>query len=275
MSFELKRYVKNTPIRRYYFLPHRLKFALRSQSTPVKEIFKWLVNSNETSNFTYELTDLNRKYLCAFIAVVANTTADTVESYISEIENDSQFNSLIKNKTLSSADKYVSDSEVKLGRRLGWYALARIKKPKLIVETGVDKGLGSCVLTAALLQNAKEGAPGKYLGTDINPDAGFLLGEPYNTYGKILYGDSIESLKKINEPIDFFINDSDHSIEYEYQEYQAIRGKLTKDATIIGDNSHLSDKLMRFAKETDRKFLFFQETPKNHWYRGAGIGAAF
>ena len=46
-------------------------------------------------------------------------------------------------------------------------------------------------------------------------------------------------------------------------------------ALIIGDNSHESDSLSRFASETGRCFVFFRETPKNHWYPGAGIGFAF
>ena len=54
----------------------------------------------------------------------------------------------------------------------------------------------------------------EYIGTDINPNAGYLFDEIYSENGKILYGDSIESLK-LNAEIDLFINDSDHSAEYE------------------------------------------------------------
>ena len=71
------------------------------------------------------------------------------------------------------------------------------------------------------------------------------------------------------------MNDSDHSSEYEYCEYRTIADKLTEGALIIGDNSHDSDSLSRFASETGRCFVFFRETPKNHWYPGAGIGFAF
>jgi hypothetical protein len=80
----------------------------------------------------------------------------------------------------------------------GWYAFVRILS-RVVVETGVDKGLGSVLLCAALMRNRAEGFPGQYLGTDINPDAGFLLAEPYNGVGGILYGDSIQSLQSIPE----------------------------------------------------------------------------
>ncbi len=174
-------------------------------------------------------------------------------------------------------EKKISDADLnaKYGRRIGWYAIARAIKPKVIVETGVDKGLGSCVLTSALIRNSKEGFQGKYYGTDINPKTGFLLTDEYKKFGEILFGDSIESLKKFDKQIDLFVNDSDHSIEYEAAEYDTVCDKLTKDAVIIGDNSHNTDKLFLFAKKNGRSFIFFQEKPKDHWYSEGGIGAAF
>ena len=44
---------------------------------------------------------------------------------------------------------------------------------------------------------------------------------------------------------------------------------------LFGDNSHVTDKLYQFALATGRNFLFFSEKPADHWYPGAGIGAAW
>ena len=169
----------------------------------------------------------------------------------------------------------MADRDIQYGRRLGWYAIIRAVKPRVVVETGVDKGLGACVLAAALLRNAQEGQQGYYYGTDINPAAGYLLGGPYARAGRILYGDSIESLERLEETIDVFINDSDHSAAYEAAEYRTVQPKLSKTALLIGDNAHTTDKLLEFALETGRTFLFFKEQPAGHWYPGAGIGVAF
>ena len=139
----------------------------------------------------------------------------------------------------------------------------------------MEKGLGSCVLARALKANAGEGHPGVYYGTDIDPAAGFLFTEPYTRYGKILYGDSIASLQSLTEPVGLFINDSDHSADYEAREYETIRPKLTENAFVLGDNAHATDKLFQFAQKTGRRFVFFSERPKDHWYPGAGIGIAF
>ena len=57
------------------------------------------------------------------------------------------------------------------------------------------------------------------------------------------YGDSLETLNLFDGLIDLFINDSDHSTEYEAKGYNAIANKLSENAIILGDNSHCSDKL--------------------------------
>ena len=75
--------------------------------------------------------------------------------------------------------------------------------------------------------------------------------------------------------IDLFINDSDHSASYEYREYQSIKNKLSPKALILGDNSHVTDELLKFSIENDRNFVLFREEPKDHWYPGAGIGISF
>jgi predicted O-methyltransferase YrrM len=171
--------------------------------------------------------------------------------------------------------KEYADLRVDFGRRLGWYAFARVLKPKIIIETGVDKGIGSVLLCSALLKNKEEGFDGRFFGTDINPEAGYLLKGKYAELGKILYGDSIETLSQFNEKIDLFINDSDHSAEYEYREYITIKDKIAENGVILGDNSHTTDKLAIFSNETKRNFLFFREEPSGHWYPGAGIGISF
>ena len=238
-------------------------------------LLKWTWTSRETTNFTYDLTELNMAQLGNFVAHICKKPYPEIKNYMDEILNNTVFLEHIAQMQAQSSHTNKADMTVRLGRRVGWYAVVRATKPKLVIETGVDKGLGSCVLCAALLANKQEGYEGQFLGTDINPEAGYLLQTPYNSVGKILYGDSIESLKTVGAGIDLFINDSDHSAEYEADEYRVVAEKMSKNGIILGDNSSATDKLHLFALETGRKFLYFQEVPKAHWYGGAGIGAAY
>jgi predicted O-methyltransferase YrrM len=242
---------------------------------PAHNLIRWLHSSNETTNFTYDLEEANKQYLASLLAVVLSISYDQAISYIREIEEDEELKNHIARATAQSEWSFRADPEVRLGRRMGWYVIARVLKPKVIVETGVDKGLGACVLTAALKRNKEESFDGRYYGTDIDSRAGYLLSGQYARFGSILFGDSIDSLKKLEGPIDLFINDSDHSTDYEANEYEIISDKLSRHAIVLGDNSHCSDKLLSFSFKHNRNFVFFQEKPRNHWYPGGGIGISF
>jgi len=235
----------------------------------------WLIRSREYTNLTYRLTQRNEAHLACFVAEVTGITFVHARQYLNELNNDVALTTHIQDCITNSEDGCFADLDVRFGRRSGWYAIVRALKPRIVVETGIDKGLGACVLTAALLRNAEEGKPGYYYGTDINPKAGYLLQGRYAQAGQILYGDSIQSLKELPETIDLFINDSDHSAEYEAREYETVEIKLSRQAVVLGDNAHLTDALLRFSIRTGRSFLYFQEKPQDHWYPGDGIGIAF
>lgn len=256
-------------------LVFRARIALRHVAGPVRTAAKWLFVSNETSNFTYPLEDSNRRYLASLISDVTGAEFAVVWAYMQELDNDAELKNHIAARTRQSEWSFLADKEVRFGRREGWYAFVRILKPAVVIETGVDKGMGACVLAAALRRNAAEGHSGRYFGTDINPNAGYLFCGVYAEQGEILYGDSIESLTAFDRPIDLFINDSDHSIDYEADEYRTIEHRLSDRAVVLGDNAHCSPSLLEFAQASKRHFVFFQEKPAQHWYPGAGIGICF
>lgn len=239
------------------------------------QILHWSINSKEDTNYTYELTERNIAYLAQTLSYITKTSFTDVMKYI----NEALHNKYLKNHVLKmmreNPSENTTDERLNFGRRLGWYVLARIVKPKVIVETGVDKGYGAILLCDSLIKNEREGHSGHYYGTDINPSAGYLLSGKYKRYGTILYEDSITTLKKLNVKIDLFIHDSDHSPEYEYNEFCTIYSKLSSKAILLSDNSHESDSLSKFSRIYKRHFLFFHEEPKNHWYPGAGLGISF
>jgi Methyltransferase domain len=242
---------------------------------PTRQFLRWLFLSREVGNFTYGLSERSTQYLASVLSVVVKRPYDEIFGYLSELEGDLELREHLEKHLRESKTFLLADPRMQFGRRAGWYAVVRALKPKVVVETGVDKGLGSCVLAAAVRRNIADGYYGRYLGTDINPQAGYFFTAPYDLVGSIIYGDSIESLKAFESKIDVFINDSDHSAEYEAREYETIVSSLSEGAVILGDNAHVSSKLQEFALTTGRQFLFFREEPIKHWYRGAGIGFAF
>jgi hypothetical protein len=267
--------LKKFGLYRYVALPRRAVFGARYVLSDVPAWLRWLATSREESNLTYDLTDANRLYLAHILAVVTGKPEAEARHYIEELRGDKELAEHILIQMRQSQFSSVSDNRIGYARRLGWYALVRLLRPRVVVETGVDKGLGATVLCAALLRNRSEGHEGRYFGTDIDITAGWLLTPPYTAVGEILYGDSIESLRNLDETIDLFINDSDHSAEYEAREYETILSRLSREGVILGDNAHVTSKLAEFSSREGRSFLFFREEPANHWYPGAGIGISY
>jgi len=167
---------------------------------------------------------------------------------------------------------WLRDSTLVPGRRVVWYAAVRLLKPKLVVETGVHHGLGALVIISALKKNLEEGFEGRYIGTDIDPSAGSMISGDYSAWGTVLYGDSLRSLESLGQSIDIFINDSNHSADYELAEYFTIEHILSPNALVIGDNTHTSESLNLWSREKGRDFLLLYEKPKDHWYPGAAVG---
>ena len=80
------------------------------------------------------------------------------------------------------------------------------------------------------------------------------------------------ALQKFSEPVDIFIHDSDHSPDYEWAEFMAIKSRLHPDSIVFSDNSEDTSRLLEFAGVIKRSFLFFQHVPQDHWWQGDGIG---
>lgn len=268
---EFLRSVRASRIGRMLNIPVRAYWALPRASKPLIQMMSWLFASREDTNLTFPITERNKNHLAHAVSAVTGAPWADILGYIREIEEDEALRRHVIQSTLQGPDRPYADARADYGRRIGWYATARVLRPEVVVETGVDKGLGAVVLCAALLRNGK----GRYYGTDKNPLAGRLLSGRYAEVGEILYGDSIESLKGINEAIDLFINDSDHSASYERAEYDVIAPKLSERAIVLSDNAHFADSAMEWSRIAGRRFLFWREQSDGHWYPGDGIGFSY
>ena len=257
-------------------IPFRFVFiALPQLLRQGGQMLKWAFTSKEYYNHTYHLTELNQQYLASYIAAVTGHDVKEIERYIHELAGDTALHDLLIQRTNESRDRHNSDAEPRYNRRLGWYAMLRATKPRVVVETGIDRGLGTVVMAAALKRNTEEGFPGLVYATDIVPDLGHLLAQPYKSYCRELIGDSVESLKKFQQPVDVFLHDSDHRPEYEWAEFLAIEPRLHTSSIVMSDNSQQSSKLREFAARLGQSFLYFQDTPRDHWWPGDGIGCVF
>jgi predicted O-methyltransferase YrrM len=272
----LRRALSRTPLARIAVFPLRLFKVAKYDLRILRSSVRWLVVSREHHNYTYDLTALNREHLAWFVSDVCAVPVGRVREWMAELESDERLRQHIEDTTAASARRGLADRHVRYARRAGWYAMVRALKPVHVVETGTDKGLGTCVIAAALLRNAAEGHPGRVTSIDVNPEAGYLTeAEPWAGVIDLVIGDSVAALAALADPVDIFLHDSDHSSGHERREFIAVEPRLAKDAIVLTDNVTKTDVLLRHAEATGRRFLAFREQPARHWYPGDGIGAAW
>lgn len=269
-GIEVKRFLKfvskSGPLR----VAKRLIIALQYLLPGLSQSLSWAFRKSEDSNFYYDLTGINYRHLGHFIATATGKSPSEIFGYMDELKNSSRYAEAVAE--YRSQNKSQSGTTMQPGRRLGWYALIRVVKPTVVLETGVHQGVGALAICLALEQNAAEGHFGSYVGTDINPKAGGLITDLGFSFANVHIGDSINALGHLSEQVDIYISDSDHSSGYEFDELIAASNKLSKSAIVISDNAHATDVLEKWSMSENREFYFYAEKPSNHWYPGAGIG---
>ncbi|MGW4291834.1 O-methyltransferase [Micromonospora chersina] len=273
---KLRRAIARTRLAPVAAFPKRLARVARHDARVLRTSARWLLTSREHHNYTYELTKLSRHHLAWFVSVTCDVPVGQVRRWFAEIEGDDKLRAHIETATATASRRGLADRQVRYARRIGWYAIVRARKPAHVVETGVDKGLGSCVLAAALLRNAAEGHPGRLTSLDINPEAGYLArATPWADVVDLVIGDSVASIGALERPVDLFLHDSDHSRVHERSEFEAVEPKLAPGAVLLTDNVTATNVLAEHAERTGRRFLAYRETPARHWYPGDGIGIAW
>jgi Methyltransferase domain len=270
MQSNLRRRLATSPIARGAAFPLRTMIVARYDAHLIGRSVDWLVRGRETHNFTYDLDSLNRDQLCWFISAVTGAEIGQVRAWMRELDEDSHLADHLTRRLSSNPRWRICAKEPHWARRLGWYAIVRAAQPDHVVETGTHLGLGSCVIAAALLRNGH----GRLTTIDIDPDAGCLIGEPWASVIDRRAGSSVDLLGTLKD-VGIFLHDSLHTYDHETGELTAVEPNLRSDAIILSDNAHDSSALSDWAERSGRRYLFFKEQPRDHWWPGDGIGAAW
>jgi hypothetical protein len=249
----------------------RFQLVAKHDARIVGQSVRWLFRSREHTNLTFDLAPLNYEHLAWFIALITDCPFQEIQGYFEEMWQDRMLASHITEATLRSKRWRLADSTPRYGLRVGWYALVRALRPNHVVETGTDKGLGSCVVAAALLRNGS----GKLTTIDISSSAGYLIAGRYAHVVEMRRGDSLDLLPLLDDRIDLFFHEVHSSAEQERAEYEAISPLIGKNTVLVSDNGKSNNELARLAAFSGRQFLYFHEIPQDHWYPGGVMCAAF
>jgi predicted O-methyltransferase YrrM len=228
---------------------------------------RYLLVGRELANFTYDID--NRTELAEVIGRAVRKPTAEVLHYIGELDRDVDLRA-----RLSARSREAGRAGIEYGRRLGWYAVIRLLKPELVVETGVDAGLGSAVLLRALERNTEEGVAGRLVSVDIRPHVGQLVDDPLREWWTLETGDSVVFLEGFGPAqVGMFVQDSAHTHEHETSELEAVARLAVPGAVLVSDNAH-GTALADFSKRHDLNYHVFIERPLRHFYPGSALGIA-
>lgn len=230
-----------------------------------KYAYKWILFGKDISNFLYEIE--NTDDIINVCNLVTEIETYRLQRILNEVTFDNdEFKSFFTNEFFSSHGK-----KNIFGRRLIWYLLARTIKPNLIIESGIDKGLGSSLLCYAQFKNREEKQNDyRYIGVDIAKKNKFYFDKKNNLFSnfEFIYEDSIKFLNKFSEKNKImYISDAEHNYDFEIKEYNLIKKQFKNGSIIISDNN--SGSLNDFSKTNNKKISKFKEKSKNFWYKGA------
>ena len=257
---------------------HKLKFFiskinvyLRYKRKGVTHVLHWLFFGKEISNFIYEIENIDE--LIHTCQTITNIPFEELQKILSEIDFDNE-----EFKTFFSDDFYEKYGKKNIfGRRLLWYILVRALKPELVIESGIDKGLASCLLIYAQYKNKTETKENfEYIGTDIMKKNQFCFNFKNNNFDKykFIFDDTLNFLASFNDKKKIiYISDAEHNFDFELKEFNMIKKNLAPNSVLISDNN--SGSLSKFSISNKKKLTYFNEKSKNFWYKDATTSGSY
>ncbi len=115
----------------------RLRTGIAHLGDVSKLLLVWLFNSREVSNFTYDLTQLNKRYLSAQVADITGQSYDQIMGYIMELETDQQLHAHI-GESIRKAGYLLSGLYREFGEICYGDAIETLKKLSLTIDLFIN-----------------------------------------------------------------------------------------------------------------------------------------
>jgi hypothetical protein len=234
-------------------------------------IAKYVLLDPDVGDFSYDLE--NEAELVAFLAAALDCEPAAIAGYLAEIRASPELT-----RELAARVRWRPDMKRRVGltHRVGWYAMVRALKPRLVVETGIKHGIGSLVLLVALERNASEGSPGRLVSFDLDPFSGWVVPATLRSGWKPVFESTFAALEGAldGEEVDLFICDTPPDQETEAFEMRTALRHGAPGMVLVAANGDRTTALPELAAERSGSYRFFRERPRHPIYPGGGIGLA-
>jgi predicted O-methyltransferase YrrM len=150
-----------------------------------------------------------------------------------------------------------------------YYAIVRLVKPDIVVETGVQAGISSAYILKALAKNNQ----GILYSIDLPDenilmripresrhyiDSGWVIPKELKNRWRLIIGrsrDKLPSLLKMPGSIDIFVHDSEHSYENMMFKYMTAWDHLKEGGILLSDDTNLNKAFIDFSAKVGSKFI--------------------
>jgi hypothetical protein len=232
---------------------------------------RYVLLDPEVGDFSYELD--NEGELVEFLAEALASDPTAIAGYLAEIHCAPELT-----WELAARVRWRPDMKRRIGlaQRVAWYTLARARKPRLVVETGIKHGLGALVLLAALERNAREGSRGRLISFDPDPFSGWVVPDRLRHNWEPIFASTFAALETTLEgqETDLFICDTPPDHEIESFEMRTALRHAAPGLVLVAANGDRTTVLPELAAELGGNYHFFAERPRHPIYPGAGLGLA-
>jgi Methyltransferase domain len=154
-----------------------------------------------------------------------------------------------------------------------WWVVVRLRKPKLVVETGVWYGLGAAMLLRALELNAQEGHEGRLISFDPDATGGWLVPERQKqrwTWVQATTETALEPLLQ-GQQLDFFIHDTPSYYERERAEFEVAYRHAAPGAVLLSSNGENTPALSELSETNGLPYYHYPYIPERHFYVTKGL----
>jgi predicted O-methyltransferase YrrM len=143
---------------------------------------------------------------------------------------------------------YPANYRVEIETALFLYAVVRVARPRVAVETGVADGVSSALILAAMDANGH----GELHSIDIARDVGALVADRSRwTLHVVDPADPRASAAVVGAlpSVDLFLHDGNHEREYQAHEYRAAWNRLGDGGVLLTDDADWSYAFLEFTRE--------------------------
>lgn len=232
-------------------------------------VARYVLWDPEVGDFSYELA--NREQFAAGLATALGVTSSDVLACFDEIGTRPELSDDLVARLRSMPGL---PSQPGFGPRIGWYAAVRLRRPRLVVETGIKHGFGALLMLSALRANAAEGHPGRLVSIDDNPAAGAVVPSELRAGWTRIQGRSPEALRPVlaSELVEMLIHDTFPTREVELAEYElALERRGDRLLLCAGSHGGVTPHLEELAQRIGAPYRLIREVPDHPIYPGEGM----